>query len=153
MACVCIRKYDFDLSYTSCKDLVYVDRSEFQSEGGTYTLQVINETGNVKEYPNILPGVPVRIDIGKCTSGIFTFAVVLCDKDYSKKRAVLCLEKCGWLKAVAKLGAENPMIRSLDDRISQIDYAVRDDRITVAQDLLVTVRRDLKRINCECACA
>lgn len=115
-------------------------------------MEVIDESGAVKEYPGVLPGVPVRISIGSCSSGIFVFKVVSCDKVYSKNRAVLCNEKCGWLKAVAKLGAEHAMIRSLQDRIDQVDYAVRDDRITVAQDLLETIRRDLKRINCECIC-
>lgn len=151
MACACIRKYDFDLSYSSCKDLLYIDRSEFQTPGN-YTLQVIDEAGSIKEYP-VTPGIPVRLTIGDCAQGIYTFKVPQnCQHEIYKKVAVLCNVKCGWLRAVAKLGAEHEMIRSLDDRIAQIDYAVRDDRITVAQQLMETVIRDLKRINCECSC-
>lgn len=151
MGCGCIRNYDFDLYYTSCKDLSYIDHSEFQTPGGSYTLQVIDETGGIKEY-SVSPKIPVRLTIGDCAQGIYTFKVLNCDNDFAKKRAVLCNVKCGWLKAVSKLGAEHPMIRSLDDRINQIDQAVRDDMITVAQELLDTVKRDLKRILCECEC-
>lgn len=151
MACACIRRYDFDLSYTSCKDLVYVDRSELQTPG-TYTLQVIDEAGSINEY-SVTPGVPVRLNIDGCGQGIYTFKVPYnCQYEVFKKAAVLCTVKCGWLKAVAKLGAEDPLIRSLDDRIAQIDYAVRYDQIPVARDLLATVKRDLRRVNCECTC-
>lgn len=151
MACACIRRYDFDLSYTSCKDLIYVDHSEFQTPG-TYTLQVIDENGKSRDYL-VTPAIPVRLEIGNCAQGIYTFKVPEnCQHEVFKRVAVLCNVKCGWLKAVARLGAEDPLIRSLDDRIAQIDYAVRDDRITVAQHLLETVKRDLRRVNCECTC-
>ncbi len=152
MGCACIRKYDFDLDYTSCKDLTYVDRSEYQSPGGAYTLQVINEAGSIKEY-SILAGVSTRLNLTGCENEIYTFKVSKnCDKEFTKKVAVLCGLKCGWLKATAKLGAGHPLVLDLDLRIRLIDYAVRDNNIQVARDLIKTVKRDLKRVNCECSC-
>lgn len=152
MACSCIQFYDFDLTYTSCEDVTYVDRSTWQAGGGSYSLIVIDEDGAETPY-TVTAGIPLRLNVGKCAQGIYTFKAVSCTHQSFKKAAILCNFKCGFLKAISKLGAESPIIQSIWDRIEYIDLAVARDDIQTAKDLVKTVARDLKRINCECSCS
>ena len=143
--------FNRNIWYTSCEDIQFTDRSTWQSGGGSYSLSIFDEEGHETTY-QVIAGQPTYINLGKCAEGIYTLKATSCTKTHIKSVAILCNLKCGWLRAVSKLGAEDSMVKSIDERLSFIDYAVRYDDIKTAKDLLKTVKRDLRRINCQCEC-
>lgn len=161
--CACIREtYDFDLIQTSCSNITYIDRSSYQ-EGADYTdtpgytVTVKSPSGGTTDY-QVTKGIPLHLNLGTCvTPGVYTFTVHSCIDTYSKRVAILCSLWCGYLKAVAKLanravGIDRSAIKSIRERLEYIPLIANTDHET-ATNLTETVVRDLKKINCECACS
>lgn len=157
MGCSCINGwYDFDLIYSSCKKILYIDRSvwmvgkDFSSP--QYILTVTNEGGYSKQYE--YTGTPLYLDFGDCpTPGTYTFSVETCGEPFQKRKALLCTLQCGYLRAVAKIDdLHQDLVTSIRERINQIDHLVSHSDFLTASELTDTVVRDLKRINCDCSC-
>jgi len=160
MSCACIRgTYDFDLTYTTCKDIVYIDRSTWQEGVGfdsniSYSLKITLPDGSIRNE-TVVVGQPLHLDFGNCPEpGVYNFAVETCGEPFYKDFPILCTLECGRLKAAAKLGrgADVKMLRSIRERIELIEDSVSFGDIISAREHVDTVKRDLKRINCECAC-
>lgn len=158
MACSCIRgTYDFDLA-GKCSDLLYIDRSTWQTGPEytsipEYTVAIKFPSGENKSY-NVKVGTPLHLDLGQCVPpGVFEFKVDSCTDTYFKRTAILCSLECGYLKAAAKIGkgVEIPFLRSIRERLDYIPTLVETDFIA-AQELTETVIQDLKKSNCDCGC-
>lgn len=157
--CSCIRKdFDFDLSQDVCSDITYQDRSVFQEgvDAATvlsYTLDVTDPGGYTKSY-DVTVGTPLHLDLGTCvTPGVYTFSTAPCDEVFTKKAAILCTLWCGYLRAFAKIGrgVDTAFVREIRTNLERIQQVVNSDTDT-AVILTEKVIRDLKRVNCECAC-
>lgn len=158
MACSCIKGlYDFDLTYTSCGDIRYHDRSTWMAgpgySGGQYQVTMTAPSGSETTF-DVIVGQPVSLDLGDCVEpGVYTFAVTSCEETFTKQKAILCKLWCGWLRAVSKLGTiETQTIRDIREKIEYIDNAVSFGDIETAQALVKSVTMSLKKINCECSC-
>lgn len=158
MSCSCIRGiYDFDLLFTSCADLRYVDRSVWMAgpgyTGGVYEVEVEAPSGAISTFTHVV-GETTVLDWGKCVPpGIYTFRVKSCQETFEKKVPVLCKLWCGWLRAVAKLETfGSDTIREIREQLEMIPFAVSYGDITTAQALTAAVDRRLTKINCECSC-
>ncbi len=161
MPCRCIRDtYDFDLIYTSCKDITYRDRSTWQEGVGfdpniSYTL-VITLPGGATQTHQVFVGQELPLNFGNCPEpGIYKFSVNSCTEEFHKYFPILCTLECGYLRAVAKLGKGIDVkgLRSIRERIEHIKDLVSYGDIVSSQDLVDTVERDLSKINCECSCS
>ena len=159
MACACIRgSFDFDLIQDVCSDIVYRDRSTWQqgeefSETPSYTLTIEDPSGKKTDH-TVTVGTPLHLNLGECvTPGIFSFEVVSCADKYTKKVAIVCSLWCGYLRSFAKIGkgVDVPFLRSIRERIEHIERIAGTDFVS-AQQLTDDVARDIRKINCECAC-
>lgn len=156
--CSCILgTYDFSLDQTACSDIIYQDRSVFQTGADfvsppTYTLSIEDSGGKITEH-KVTVGVPLHLDLS-CASGVYKFTVVSCTEVFYKYVAIVCQAECGYLRAVAKLGrgVEVEILRSIRERIEYVKQAVGFGDIETARDLLKTIDRDISMINCSCKC-
>jgi hypothetical protein len=158
MACSCIKGvYDFDLTYTSCADIRYIDRSVWMAgpgyTGGQYEVKMSGPGGDTRTF-DIVVGQTAVLDLGNCvTPGVYTFEVTSCETVFTKQVAITCQLWCGWLRAVAKLGSlDTATVRTLREHLEYIDYAVSYGDIETAQTLVKSVSSGLAKINCECSC-
>lgn len=155
--CSCITGfYDFDLVQDKCSDILYIDRSTWQtgaeySTTPEYTLDIKFPSGETNSY-SVTVGTPLHLDLGSCvTPGVYTFSVDSCQDTWTKRTSILCLLWCGYLRAVAKRGIDDSITRSIRERLEYIPTLVETDFVA-AQELTETVTRDLKKINCGCQC-
>jgi hypothetical protein len=157
MKCSCIVGYfDFDLVQDKCSDIIYLDRSNWMagpeySSTPTYTLKIKAPHGDTSTH-NVTVGTPLHLNLGSCvTPGVYTFSVESCQDVYTKRTSILCILWCGYLRAVAKRGIEDSVVRSIRERLEYIPSLVETDFVA-AQELTETVERDLRKINCNCQC-
>lgn len=161
MKCSCIKgTFDFDLLYTTCKDITFIDRSVWM-EGTdfdptrSYTLTITHPGGSTTTH-DVVVGIPLHLDFGECPNpGVYRFSTTSCGELFQKDWAMICTLKCGYLRAVAKVGTpgiETVFLRSIRERIEDIPNVVSYGSIVEAQGLTETVRIDLRKVNCDCQC-
>lgn len=158
MKCSCIvGSYDFSLDQTNCSDIIYLDHSTWQQGADfasppTYTLSIEDSGGKVTTH-EVTVGTPLHLKDLACTPGVFQFSTISCTKKVTKKVAIICNLWCGWLRAVSKLGeVDAEIVRSIRVRLEYISLAVSYGDTQTAVELISSVTRDLKRINCSCEC-
>ena len=116
-----------------------------------YTVNVKAPSGETSSY-NVTVGTPLHMNLGTCvTPGVYTFSVESCQDNYTKRTSILCLLWCGYLRAVAKRGIDDVVVRSIRERLDYIPTLVETDFVA-AQELTETVTRDLRKINCHYQC-
>lgn len=116
MECNCITYFDFALTATDCRALLYEDLSDFDGEKGDYTISIKTPGYSDEVEYTVTPGVLNKItavDLGlsedpksKVPDGIYCIKADNCGTIHDKSVAFLCNLRCKYDYEVSMLSSE-----------------------------------------------
>jgi hypothetical protein len=131
--CSCITYYDFVLTSTDCRALLYEDLSTFDGASGAYTISIKTPGFDDEVTVVVEPGIVNKItavDLGlsddedsKVPDGIYCITADNCGTIHDKSVAISCNLRCKYDYEVSNLSNEPtlPQIQRLD----LIDYYIK----------------------------